>query len=342
MKLPLEFATKFVFRLLLPGAALAAAMVPLVHWVMQKCGVGVKVEYLFPFEVIAWGWLITVGDMSIYMLFEGRRYWPPFLRRWMLAHEEKRLATLEKERERYVRSRDSAGDSPIAPETLRRYLEAMEEYRRFPRDADGNFLVRYPTRLGNLIASYEEYPTVSYGIDVVFYWYRLWVVLDKDLREELDNAQAFVDGTVYVPCVLLISSLMMFFYAGIELVGQFVPLIAVAINIPYVPSTQILAMLGVACIASSWCLYRFSLHAHAHYGDLFRAVFDQYRAKLVLDDTVQTVADITCDPTLPYRLSRSEKYTVVRRYLEWGQIRDESEKRNKQVGEWKRGRKQLS
>jgi hypothetical protein len=50
----------------------------------------------------------------------------------------------------------------------------------------------------------------------VFYWYRLWVVIDKNLREELDNAQSVVDSTVYISFSLYLSGVIMFAYAGID------------------------------------------------------------------------------------------------------------------------------
>src|SRR5262245_27523042 len=95
MKLPLEFATKFVFRLVFPGAILAAAATPLARWTLQSCGIPLKIEYLYPIELIFLGWLIVISDMHIYMLFEGRRYWPNALRNLMVDCESKRLQKIE-------------------------------------------------------------------------------------------------------------------------------------------------------------------------------------------------------------------------------------------------------
>ena len=75
MKLPFEFGIKLIFRLVFPGAILALALTPAVRAILDASGIWIKFEYLFPIEAVAFGWMIVISDMRIYMLFEGRRYW---------------------------------------------------------------------------------------------------------------------------------------------------------------------------------------------------------------------------------------------------------------------------
>jgi hypothetical protein len=84
MKFPFEFGTKLVFRLIAPGALLAAAMLPAVQFLLFALGLTIRSVYVFPFAAVAWGWMVVVCDQPIYMLFEGRRFWPRRLRDWML------------------------------------------------------------------------------------------------------------------------------------------------------------------------------------------------------------------------------------------------------------------
>jgi hypothetical protein len=93
-----------------------------------------------------------------------------------------------------------------------RFLVAAE----WPVDEGGDPYALYPTQLGNILAGFELYPKVKYGIDAIFYWYRLWVSLDKDLREEIDTVQAVVDSTLYVSFTLYVSAALALFYAGTE------------------------------------------------------------------------------------------------------------------------------
>jgi len=97
--------------------------------------------------------------MHIYMALEGRRYWPCWLRKLFLCAEESRLLML---REDFNASKNTDHV---------KYVELSVELRRFPLNDAGDFIARYPTRLGNLLTAYEEYPLRVYGMDSVFYWY---------------------------------------------------------------------------------------------------------------------------------------------------------------------------
>ena len=53
----------------------------------------------------------------------------------------------------------------------------------------------------------------------MFYLPRLWVKLDKDLREELDTQQAVADSAVYSSLALFITGLLWLAYAPLGRVG---------------------------------------------------------------------------------------------------------------------------
>jgi hypothetical protein len=324
MKLPLEFGIKLVFRLVFAGVILAAALVPAVHGLVHALGAKIKTEFLFPVEVIVWGWTVLICDMRIYMLFEGRRYWPAWLKKLSTLSEQRRLKKL--------------ADLLATPNVdRRRYLEAGVEYGLFPVDEGGDAYVAHPTRLGNIIESFETYPRVKYGLDAIFYWYRLWVVLDKDVREEVDNAQSVVDSTIYVAFAFYVSGLVMFAYAAAQAITHtgwaFLSWLP-AIDLPYVPRPATLCALGLACWIAGYQVYRLSLPAHAQFGELFKSIFDQFRSKLVFDDVLQEVGSISNFPYLGLR-SQRDKNQIVWRYLRWHLIRDEAAKVNLTVKQWR-------
>jgi hypothetical protein len=315
MKLPFEFGIKLLFRLVLPGAVLAAALAPAVHGVLHWLGVWIKIQYLFPFEVVYWGWAIVLCDMRIYMLFEGRRYWPCRLKKMLMLHQERRLKKLK-------------GIMDAGPgDDRRRYLEAGVEHRLYPLDASGNVHVVHPTRLGNIIEAFETYPWRKYGIDAIFYWPRLWVVLDKDLREEIDTAQSVVDSALYTAFAFYLCGVMMIIYGVIGFFPK--------IQLPYVPPPFALFASGICSMVIGFSIYYLTLPAHAQFGTLFESVFDQYRAKLVfVDDVIKEVSEIVGAPTLLSR-SQSDKYRIAWRYLQWHRIRDEAANKNLTVAQWK-------
>ncbi len=312
MKFPFDFGIKLIFRLILPGAILAAAMAPAVHAAMHALGILIRIEFALPFEVVAWGWAIVVCDMRIYMLFEGRRYWPEKLRTWMVNRQIKRLNALVQIVE---------GDHPEDNE----YLEAAVEYGFYPVTDGGDPCVRHPTRLGNIIESFETYPEVKYGLDAIFYWYRLWVVIDKDLREEIDNAQSVADSAIYIVFALYCSGTVMLAYA----LMAFIP-----VHLPYVPSPLVLLLLSALCFVGGFVLYRLSLPVHCQFGELFKSVFDEHRSKLVFDDLVKHIGTIRGAPYVS--LNPWDTNRIVWRYLRWHRIRDERVQKNFKVKDWPR------
>jgi hypothetical protein len=322
IKFPFSFGTKLIFRIVLPGALLAAVMAPLVHAVMRMLGVDIRLLYTFPFEAIAWGWLIVTWDMFIYMLFEGRRFWPDWLRRFMIGREQARLDKLSA-------IVDGAGAD------RRAQLEAGVEYTRYPMDNGGDPVARNSTRLGNLIDAYEDYPKLKYGLDAVFYWPRLWLSLDKDLREEIDNAQSMVDSTLYVAFILYVAGFVLFVYAAVGMILDIGCLSWLPeIRLPYVPPPGVLVLLGILTFPAGYLLYRTSLHAHAQFGELFKAAFDQFRSKLDFDDVLKDVGRIRGTPYVS--VTPQEKNMVVWRYLRWHRIRDDAARKNFKVKDWPR------
>ena len=197
MKLPLTLSTEqLLFRLVLPGLILALVLWPAVVSIDDT-----PVDPLFylPFVALFGGWLLGLCDTQIYMLYEGRRYWPMWLRGWALRGEQRRLRRLQ-----------ASAEQTRANEDRGRYLEACSDIARFPLGRDGERQATMPTRLGNLMYEYELYPSCKYGLDSVFFFYRIWVSIDKDLRDEIGRKQASVDGALYLSFVLALAALWFF------------------------------------------------------------------------------------------------------------------------------------
>ncbi|HEX8670661.1 MAG TPA: hypothetical protein VF710_02180 [Longimicrobium sp.] len=64
--------------------------------------------------------------------------------------------------------------------------------QRVTSEYPGGALV-LPTRLGNVIRAFEEYPRAVYGISAISLWPRLIAVVDKDYKPVLDEAKASLD-----------------------------------------------------------------------------------------------------------------------------------------------------
>ena len=294
MKLPFSLSLKFVFRLLLPGFILSLGILPILQTILEELKLTTSYEFVFSLSVVILGWIFVIFDMPIYMLFEGRRYWPKPLWNYFKALEEKRLKKIK------IILKDSRNSD------VNNYLEASIEIRRFPMEDDGNYYVKFPTRIGNLIAAYEMYPERSYGMDSVCYWYRIWLTLEEQIREEIDNQQALADSTIYVITALNICSLLCIIYAILQIIN-----IQLIKNLP---NQYLLIGFAILIFIGSYILYRFSLHIHSTFGEMFKSVFDNYRGNFSIEDIIQEISEVTKDTTL-VNLPKKEQYKIVWRYL---------------------------
>lgn len=293
MKLPFSFDLKTLFRMLLPGIVLGFALLPVIKVFTAAFLPGTPAINVFPLASIGLGWLFVVMDMQIYMIFEGRRFWPRSL--WSYFHK-KEQARCEDLFDTVMKThgRDN-----------RAFVEASVEVRRFPIDDHGDFCARFPTRLGNLLAAFEDYPNRIYGMDSVFYWYRIWLVIDHQLRELLDQRQALADSTLYTATALYISGAIYLAYLLPAGFGR---------GTSVLPGNGALVSISVLCLLAGFLLYRTSLHLHASYGELFKALFDIHRDKVKVDGIVEIVAELIENPTLT-EATQKEKYDIAWRYL---------------------------
>jgi hypothetical protein len=300
MKLPFTLSVKLVFRLLLPGFVLALGMMPIVQIILEKLRVEASMDLTVSVTTLFFGWLFVVLDMPLYMIFEGRRYWPAWLWRVFVEREQRRLRRLEADIQRY-RATDR-----------NRYVEASVELRYFPINKEDRFEAAFPTRLGNLLAAYEGYSLRVYGMDSVFYWYRIWLVLDDDLRQEIDGQQALADSTLYSAAALYISAGLCALYALLRSAGF--------LWISHLPDPRLLAVFALLLLLAGYALYRSSLHLHAQFGEIFKSVFDMCRDKVSVDWALDRVNEIDLNADAK-SLSPRERYEVAWRYLHNNKLR---------------------
>jgi hypothetical protein len=308
MKFPFDFSIALVFRLVFPGVVLATVLLPfflgLFAWIGFK---EITATILLPILAVVFGWFIVLSDQPIYMFLEGRRYSPSWLREWMRRGQVRRL---EKIKARHARLTE-AGKTPEANEVNVGKLD-------YPINDKGEFHASMPTRLGNLIYAYETYTNTAYGLDSIFYWYRLWLVLDKDLRQALDETQAIADSPVYVCFASYLSAVVVLLYA----LGGFVAetLHRTLFNLPYLPSPPLTLALSALPLCLGYLLYRVSLFAQRGYGELYKSLFDQFRHKLAFVKGVNQLA-VCLGADAAEAADIKARFTVTSRYLRWHKIR---------------------
>jgi hypothetical protein len=303
MKLPFDFGIKLILRLLLPGFLLTLGLYPLLATLTGYAGWTLTPEYLIVLSSIVTGWVVLLLDQPVYMLFEGRRFWPRGLRRLFLAREAARLKALLDEEEETFRL-SQALNGADREEALQRNREAWVELRRFPLDADGSPYAAYPTRLGNLITAFESYADTRYGVQTMFWWYRLWLMLDKDLREELDSRQAAADSGVYAAGALLVDGVLWAAYAAVLRVDPRWPAwpalshAAGALRdglAAHLAGGWAVAAAAAAFLLASRLAYLTALHPQAQFGETFKSVFDLNEQRIDVSRVVDRVVAVSYD-----------------------------------------------
>jgi hypothetical protein len=295
MKLPFSFGLKFVFRLLFPGFILAIGISPILQTVLERVGIPHWNVIAFIILTIFLGWIIMVMDMPIYMAFEGRRYWPSPLWNYFREGEQRRL-------EKLWRKYEKAKNEGNRPEVV----EVSVELRKFPINEDGEWYAMYPTRLGNLLTSFEEYSNRIYGMDSIFYWPRIWLTLDKHIQDDVDSQQALTDSTLYTTVALFTCGILSIIYALFVEFNQ--------TWIDFLPNATTLVILSAGCFIAGYLTYRVSLHLFAQFGEIFKSLIDVYHGNIEVQDVLEEVYALTGDKDL-LQAPDKYKYKVAWRYM---------------------------
>jgi hypothetical protein len=263
----LSFGLPFFYRVVLPGTLLAAAAAPLARRLLEVLSIqGTETQtWLAAGLAVLIGFILSVLDDPIYQLYEGRHGWPGWLASALTRRWQRHVASLQS-RAAAAKRNDTAA-----------YDELWSEIRQFPSADDETYTATRPTKMGNILASYEDYPKRRYGMDSVFYWYRLWLHVDKDVREEVDRTWAGTDALMYLA-------------AGSGALGVIYLLIAVVSVIAggfgrpgmVASETETIAyaLWGGGLVLLSYLPYRFSISGHLQNGELYKSLFDLYHVKL--------------------------------------------------------------
>jgi hypothetical protein len=251
----------------LPGLVGAAALYPFAPRNWQNV-LSLEVEKSWPqlavtlILILAIGALVSALNGEFYKLYEGRIGWPRHFSDRATARQQRRVNRL------YRKAEAERGNK-------RYYDEIWYQLRIYPLDPEtGKRRATHPTLLGNILAGYEAYPGDRYGMDSVFYWPRLWMVVDKDVKEEINKSWAVADGLLNLSAVSFLASLL-WLGAAIAVELDF-------LNPRFLPCHDFFVALGaiVAWFALGYGLYRLSLPFHRQNGEVFKSLFDLHRDKL--------------------------------------------------------------
>jgi hypothetical protein len=122
---------------------------------------------------------------GVLRLAEG--YWPPPFGglRFALARCWEKKARQMEARWQELAGRCLGDPERLPPRERARYAQLDRFRLRLPTDPARMM----PTLVGNLLRAAEEYPWVRYGLEAGICWPRLWLLLPKEVREEIAAAR---------------------------------------------------------------------------------------------------------------------------------------------------------
>ena len=156
--------------------------------------------------------------------------------------------------------------SPAAKGDLRTLAEGM--LRRFRAEFPSQASSVLPTRLGNVIRSFEDYPRRQYGMSAIPLWPRLVAVIDPGYAESADDAKSSFDFMINVSFLSAVSCI------ALLLAGLTWPTRGGGLSLAFW-----MQVLGLAVM--SRVFYAGSIGQAATWGNLVRGAFDLYRGKLL-------------------------------------------------------------
>ena len=127
-----------------------------------------------------------------------------------------------------------------------------------------------PTRLGNVIRSFEFYPGREYRIDSIAMWPRLVAIIPKDYAVAVDDAKTTFDFMLNCSLLSLILTVSILL-AGVVYPAQLNSL-----------SATVYWLGNVACFAALfYFFYRLSIDRVSAWGSMVKGAFDLYRSDLL-------------------------------------------------------------
>lgn len=127
-----------------------------------------------------------------------------------------------------------------------------------------------PTRLGNVIRNFEDYPRQQYGLDAIFLWSRIVGVVPKEYLSSVDDAKTSFD--FFLNCS---------FVSAIE--GALLLACGLAFKKPFASDQQLALWLSEIVLVTllAFFAYRGAIDRASSWGAQVKGVFDLYRWDLL-------------------------------------------------------------
>lgn len=236
----------------------------------------IQVDRLLILAVITLGMTGLLHNLNgpIIRFFEGYPWRQTWWGRWRSAHFRQQLQALQ-ERQAELAAQLAQPHAPDDVAAL--YKEIGEVVYRLRREyplTTGSVL---PTRLGNVIRSYEHYPRRQYGMSSITLWPRLLGVMDSNYAAMIGDAKIAFDfmlNSALLNALLVVALL----FVGLFPEAARTLLQAGATSANFY---AIWAPLLTALLVATVLFYRSAVGQAFTWGELVKGAFDLYRWELL-------------------------------------------------------------
>jgi hypothetical protein len=260
-------------RIFLPGAVVVLYIHPYLRsWLLPLSTRYFDLEagLVLLAEALLFGLLISSAMLPIFYLYEGHQSawltWPASrFNRWKKQRIRSKLKSL------YAgRKYDDFTD--FEKTRANRLYARLRDFPVERKNGRPEFVVDRPTRLGNIIASYEHYPRTRYGIDGLTFWSHLLVLAPEPAREGYEEAVAFADSMVLTSASGAMVAVAALCALCSRAVGVLSPSAAALLRVSTPPIVDWLGLAGGLAVWLSF--YQLALPAHRKVRRAFQALTD--------------------------------------------------------------------
>lgn len=198
--------------------------------------------------------LLQAFSHSLVQFWEG--YWPKSL--W---NRYKNIRGVNNRWVKLKKERTNAKNNPALYASIHEQL-----FYEYPSQEDKLL----PTQLGNILRAAEDYAKSNYGMDAVFWWPRMWLILPETVQHEIEDSQTPMISLLNLATQLVVISFAGFFYLCWQYKGSWGLFAFLAAFITLI--------VGITLIAFAY--HGAASHAKV-YGTLVRSVVDNYRFDLL-------------------------------------------------------------
>jgi hypothetical protein len=299
--IPTDFGEASFMRVLLPGFLFTIILsytffplLPAISGIFFAMDIANKLLFWIISGYVL-GMLISSKDFLIYKILNGYKCIHPVIAEFL---NNKEIDSYNKDKQLL----DSLNEEKKRPDSNDKYELAYIDYeilrlssklRNYPfnKNIDPKFF--YPitwTTLGNIIAEYETYPEICYGMVFDVFWYRLWHILSKDEQEDISQRGAKADFLSYMSFLFLLYSLI----AGFGIYPQVKDYLFSRIDSN---TFQAFFAVWLGSFVIFYIIHRFfydaSIDAHEIYGGHIKALFDLHHNDLLEKLKSPTLSEIT-------------------------------------------------